>query len=333
MAIAALIEHAFQPRGAPAALQQRDCAYGEMFAAVVDSGMHAHQCGLIRYAAYLHAIGLGHMSRRISKGRRPHAVVAQQQQAFAGFVEATDRRQPGQIGVGKQGVDGAAALFIPYRCEQAARLVQRQINTLTGQRGVSVQINARMRGTGLLGIARKAAIDLYPSRTHDHFGLSARAQAAPRNLARESVAGYRCGTHGDVLCGFGKAPFAANMVTVRHAAQPSTGLVLIRRRRSSHRAHTCRPEHSLYHSPDDAAIQLCWVALHQWFDTAPTRPFAKRIRAPEMKKPDLRRAFSWCGLARNYCPICPGFSTLNSMRRFCARPSALALLATGSSLP
>ena len=186
MAIAALIEHAFQPRGAPAALQQRDFAYGEMFAAIVDSGMHAHQCGLIRYAAYLHAIGLGHMSRRISKGRRPHAVVAQQQQAFAGFVEATDRRQPGQIGVDKQGVDGVAALFIPHRCEQAARLVQRQINTLSGQRGVSVQINARMRGTGLPGIACKAAIDLHPSRTHDRFGSRAREHRPRREISRAS---------------------------------------------------------------------------------------------------------------------------------------------------
>ncbi|MHB1618088.1 MAG: hypothetical protein ACYCUX_12630, partial [Metallibacterium sp.] len=35
------------------------------------------------------------------------------------------------------------------------------------------------------------------------------------------------------------------------------------------------------HSPDDATIQHCWVALRQWFDTAPTRPCAKRIRAPE----------------------------------------------------
>src|SRR4051812_43179210 len=67
---------------------------------------------------------------------RPFGIVGQQQEAFAGFVEATDWGEPGKRLI-QERVDGIASFFVGRGRDQAAGLVHHQVDLLwRGEDGV-----------------------------------------------------------------------------------------------------------------------------------------------------------------------------------------------------
>ena len=108
-------------------------------------------------------------------------IVAEQQQTFAGLVEPADRRQPRQPGPVEAAIDGIAPAFVARGSDQAARLVEHQIDA----RGLTLDLTfvdgdplAAVRQNRKFGIADDASVDAHATGSDPARGFGPRAQAA-----------------------------------------------------------------------------------------------------------------------------------------------------------
>jgi hypothetical protein len=86
-------------------------------------GIHVRDAFDLHVVALVRPAGAG-------DARRPSRVVAEQQQAFAGLVQPSNRREPGQGGVAQAFVHRVAPLLVARGRDQAARLVHRHHHAL-----------------------------------------------------------------------------------------------------------------------------------------------------------------------------------------------------------
>jgi len=123
----------------------------------------------------------------------PLGIVGQQQEPFAGFVEAAYRGQPAiflEQGGGKQVVDGLPAFFVGGGGDDAARFVQHQVKLLGSPDGLAVDFDVIAvemdRG---LGIATDRGVPFYLAGANEFDGVGAGAEAEFRESAGEAGAG------------------------------------------------------------------------------------------------------------------------------------------------
>jgi hypothetical protein len=108
----------------------------------------------------------------------PARVVAHQQQAFAGHVEATDGRDEGQGEIAESVIDCRAALRIAARGDDTAQLVDHQVDALIGADRFPIHHDARaVHVDAQAGMQGEATIDLDAPLADQLLGLGARAVA------------------------------------------------------------------------------------------------------------------------------------------------------------
>lgn len=83
----------------------------------------------VGHDADLDMVGLVKMKGRIGNARGPFGVVGKEKKAFTDLVEAADRSDPAQIRW-QERIDGVAAFFIGGGGNDAAGLIQDEINLL-----------------------------------------------------------------------------------------------------------------------------------------------------------------------------------------------------------
>ena len=146
---------------------------------------------LIRDAAHLHVISSVEMSLGRKHTRRPFRIVRQQQQTFAGLVQASDRSHPGQRLI-QQVIHSLAALLIASRGHHTARLVhhQAELGCRCDCRTVDFNLVPLQLDRGFR-ITLNRPIDSHASRPHKLKGLGTRTipQLGKRPCQADSPAG------------------------------------------------------------------------------------------------------------------------------------------------
>ena len=204
-----------------------------MLPAIRHARAHGRERRGIGHAAHLHTVSFRHAPRRRDQRRRPCAVVAHQQQAFAGLVQPSQRSQPGQVRTLQQCIDAVASALVARGGQDSARFVQGHVHALRRAHRRGVHLDARARRAGVLWVANQPTFYTHATVTHGDLGLAARARATPRNLARQAMAWLCVHGGGD---GFGR--FA-------HRPEPSIAPAMRRRLTGpSHWTFTTAPEHS-----------------------------------------------------------------------------------------
>jgi hypothetical protein len=176
--VAPLVQHHFQPGVFLARTQQRGPSCLEQIHPFTNTGLHRNQHLCIRLASHLYVVGLVQMHVRFGDACGPDAVVAEQQQAFAGLVQPSHRPKPWQAGVTQQVVDRVATALVGRTHDDAAWLVQGEVDALRRHHGDTIQAELlALRLDRVLGIAHHATVHVHTSRAHRSLGLAARAHA------------------------------------------------------------------------------------------------------------------------------------------------------------
>jgi hypothetical protein len=91
-------------------------------------------------------IGLLWAGLRIGQARRPLRIIAEQQQPFAGLVQAPDRRDPRQAGTIEAAIHRVATTLVLRRGHHAARLVEHQVQALRRIHRPAIDFDRRVPG-------------------------------------------------------------------------------------------------------------------------------------------------------------------------------------------
>ncbi len=144
MAILALVEDDFEP-GIVLTLAENFRLFGaQVFAVVGNTVGQSFQENVVSDCADLHVVDLVEVRVGFSDARGPFRIVGEQEQAFAGFIEAADRGEPvGFIaeGSGKNIVDGLAAFFVGGGGDDAAGFVEYYVEFLGWLDGLAVDFD------------------------------------------------------------------------------------------------------------------------------------------------------------------------------------------------
>ena len=114
----------------------------------IDRGAGAQPCqhGRVGQGADLHMIDLGDVRGGVEQALGETRVVASSKQALARLVEAADRRHEGQVEFCQAVIDGAAVLRVVAGGDQAARLVDHQVDLALGDDAAAVDLDAVAAG-------------------------------------------------------------------------------------------------------------------------------------------------------------------------------------------
>src|ERR1700733_2820738 len=82
---------------------------------------------IVRYAIDLHVIFLVQMTGRVGDPGRPLRIIGQEQQAFAGLIQSTDRTDPRQARV-QQTINRLASFFVRRGRHHTPRLTHEQVD-------------------------------------------------------------------------------------------------------------------------------------------------------------------------------------------------------------
>ena len=128
MTILSLIKDDFQP-GIPFSPSQ-NCSpcHSQMLFINISSGLQGIDQLRFRLPSDLNVVGFLQMRFRRKYARSPFRIVGQQEQAFTGFIQSSNRRNPGKAG--RQTTINRLPSFL-IRCgrDQSTWLVQHQINS------------------------------------------------------------------------------------------------------------------------------------------------------------------------------------------------------------
>ncbi len=119
-------------------------------------------------------IGLERAGVGIGDAGGPGWVVAHQQQTLAGLVQAADRRQPRQTRAFEAAVDGGAAAFVAGGGDQAARLVEHEVEALRGGELAAVHGQpVAVLAHRMLRVAHHPAVHRHAALAYPRGGLGA----------------------------------------------------------------------------------------------------------------------------------------------------------------
>jgi hypothetical protein len=176
--IASLIQHDFNPGVLFAGSKQNGLLRFQPIASVIDACDQFHQRRIIRFSSHLDVIGLVQVRCRIGDPGSPCRVVAEQEQAFTGFVETANGTQPRQTRVCERGVHRVSTMFVGRANNQPAWLVEDHIRV-----HYCFDVDTVNRNNGAIHLGRKlrialhAPVDLHSAFADPMFGLRPRANA------------------------------------------------------------------------------------------------------------------------------------------------------------
>jgi len=190
VAILAFIQDDFEP-GVAAPLAKDGCALGAQELAVAgDTICERPEETVAGKGGNLDVVGLIQVRAGIGDAGGPLGIVSEQEQTFAGFVEAAYRREPAvflaQRG-GKKIVDGLAAFFVGGGGDDAARFVHHQIKFSGRPDGLAVDfdlVSAEMDGG--FGITADGGVQAYSSGANQCHRAGAGAEAEFREGASQA---------------------------------------------------------------------------------------------------------------------------------------------------
>jgi hypothetical protein len=123
--------------------------------------------------------------RGLGDARRPFRIVAEKQQAFAGAVQPSHRREPRQAGAIEAAVHGVAPLVVADGGDEAARLVEREIAARSqGQRRTVQRHAIHAVRHGMFRVAHHAPVHRDAPVGHPRGRLRARTHAGLGEHAR-----------------------------------------------------------------------------------------------------------------------------------------------------
>src|SRR5690606_28278953 len=126
----------------------------------VDADGHRFKQGRRGMAVHLHVVGLVRATPGVGDGGRPSGIVAEQQQAFTGTVQAPDGRDPAEVGAVEAAIDGVATALVAGAGDQASRFVEHQVARSRCLRRYAVDCDAGAFNVHRpLGVAYHAAVD------------------------------------------------------------------------------------------------------------------------------------------------------------------------------
>ena len=142
VAIFAFVESDFEPGVFFAGAEKGGAFAAEDFVAFCfDATFERFEKWRIRESCDSNVVGFIEMRGGIGDPGVPLGVVGEEEEAFAGFVEAADGCEPGQI-CRQERVDGVAAFFVRRGSDDAAGLVHHEVDFFGGLDGLSLHFDA-----------------------------------------------------------------------------------------------------------------------------------------------------------------------------------------------
>lgn len=126
--VAAFVEDDFKPGVFFAFTEEGDAFGGEGAVAGGDAGLEGGEESGVREAVDLNVVGFVEVAGGVGDGVGPGGVVGEEQEAFAGLVEAADGGEVGVGGVGEAGEDGGTAFFVGGGGDEAAGFVEGEVD-------------------------------------------------------------------------------------------------------------------------------------------------------------------------------------------------------------